>query len=297
MTEVRTGTQAKLLLETMRPAQWIKNLLLFAGVVFAQKLDQPALVVTAVAGFCVFCALSSAVYIVNDLADSEQDRRHPLKRHRPLASGALRQGNAVAAAIILGIIGLAAAFLLSEVFGLVALTYVLISVAYSASLKRVVILDAFCVASGFVLRALGGAVVINVEISEWLLVCTILLALFLALSKRRHELVLLGPEASAHRDILAQYTPRLLDQMIAVVTSSTVMAYCLYTMWPDTVAKFGTRRLIYTIPFVLFGIFRYLYLVHHREEGGRPERLLLTDTPLVIDVVCWIVTVLIILYA
>jgi len=200
------------------------------------------------------------------------------------------------AAFVLGVVGLAAAFWLRPAFGLVALSYVTISLAYSFELKRVVILEAFCVASGFVLRALGGAVVIDVPISEWLLVCTILLALFLALSKRRHELVLLGDEASAHRDILAHYTPRLLDQMIAVVASSTVMGYCLYTMWPDTVAKFGTTRLICTIPFVLFGIFRYLYLVHRKEAGGQPERLLLTDAPLLIDVLCWMVAVLIILH-
>ncbi|MGD8238248.1 MAG: decaprenyl-phosphate phosphoribosyltransferase [Armatimonadota bacterium] len=297
MTEARSENQALLLLRTMRPGQWIKNLVVFAGVIFARQLDDPPSVGIAVAAFCVFCGLSSAVYIVNDLADAEHDSRHPLKRHRPLASGTLRRGNAAAAAIVLGVVGLGAAFWLGWAFGLVALSYAIVSLAYSLSLQRVVILDAFCVASGFVLRALGGAVVIEVAISEWLLVCTILLALFLALSKRRHELVLLREEAPAHRDILAHYTPRLLDQMIAVVTSSTVMGYCLYTMWPDTVEKFGTTRLIYTIPFVLFGVFRYLYLVHRRDAGGRPERVLLTDPPLLIDVVCWIVAVLVILYA
>jgi 4-hydroxybenzoate polyprenyltransferase len=297
MPEEATPSQARLLLATMRPAQWIKNLILFAGVVFAQELDEAGSVAVAVAAFCVFCAIASAIYIVNDVADSEQDSRHPLKRHRPLASGALQRGNALGAALALGVAGLVAAFWLRPTFGLVALSYVIISLAYSFALKRVVILEAFCVASGFVLRALGGAVVIHVPISEWLLVCTILLALFLALSKRRHELILLGENASAHRDILAHYTPRLLDQMIAVVTSSTVMAYCLYTMWPETVEKFGTTRLMYTIPFVLFGIFRYLYLVHRRDAGGRPERLLLTDMPLLLDVLCWMAAVLLILYA
>ncbi len=296
MTDVRDATQARLLLETMRPAQWIKNIVVFAGVIFAQKLGEPTSVAVAVGASWLFCAMSSAVYIVNDILDSEQDRRHPRKRHRPLASGALRRDYALVAAGTLGVLGLAGAFWISPPFGLLALSYITISLGYSFALKRVVILDAFCVASGFVLRALGGAVAIDVEISEWLLVCTILLALFLVLSKRRRELVLLGPEASAHRDILGQYTPRLLDQMMAVVSSSTVMSYCLYTMWPATVVKFGTTRLIYTIPFVLFGIFRYLYLVHRKSAGGQPDRLLLTDGPLLIGVLCWAVAVLLILY-
>jgi 4-hydroxybenzoate polyprenyltransferase len=181
-------------------------------------------------------------------------------------------------------------------FGALAGAYFALSLAYSFVLKNVVILDVFVVAAGFVIRAAAGAEAVNVAVSPWLLICAMLLALFLALSKRRHEMVLLGDAAAAQRATFSHYTPYLLDQMMAVVTASTVVCYCLYTMWPDTVDKFGTHNLVYTIPFVLFGVYRYLYLVHRAEQGGSPEKVLLTDVPMLADVVLWLVAVGVILY-
>jgi 4-hydroxybenzoate polyprenyltransferase len=231
--------------------------------------------------------LSGAVYVINDLFDREADRRHPTKRHRPIASGAVAPSTAISTAVGAIGIGIIGALLLSETFMLCALAYLALMLAYSKWLKHVVIIDLFCIAAGFVLRAVAGAVVINVEISSWLLVCTILLSLFLGLSKRRHELVILNDEAVEHRKILNEYSPTMLDQMISVVTSSTVVAYALYTLSPETVAKFNTHGLSLTIPFVLYGIFRYLYLVHRHDLGGSPERLLVEDRPLLIAVAAW----------
>lgn len=284
------------LLEAMRPRQWTKNLIVFAGIIFAQQLFQPGMLAKVVIGFVLFCLLSSAVYIFNDLRDLEQDRKHPAKSQRPLASGRLGPGAAVAALVIMTVMGLGGAFWLGIPFGWVALAYWALMIVYSLWLKQVVILDVFAISLGFVLRAVAGAEVIAVEISPWLLVCTLLLALFLALGKRRHELVLLEAEAPQHRRILSQYSPYLLDQMIAVVTASTVLSYCLYTMWPQTVGKFGTTDLVYTVPFVLFGIFRYLYLIHQKGEGGSPDRVLLTDWPLILDLLLWIIAAGVILY-
>jgi len=199
-------------------------------------------------------------------------------------------------AVLLGAAGLAASYWINPGFLLLAVIYFTLNLAYSFVLKHVMILDVICVAVFFVLRAAAGAEAIAVRISPWLLICTILLALFLALSKRRHELVLLEAAASHHRRILAEYSPYLLDQMISVVTASTVVSYCLYTMWPETVAKFGTTNLVFTVPFVLFGIFRYLYLIHQKDEGGSPERIPFTDVPMIINLLLWLATVGIILY-
>jgi len=289
------STALNLLLST-RPSQWTKNLLVFAGVLFGRRLFDARAVGDALAAFAIFCALSGAVYLLNDIADRDADRQHPLKRRRPIASGALSLPAAIAAAALLGAIGLAAAFRLSVPFGAVAAAYLLLQAAYSHVLKNVVILDVLAIAIGFVLRAVAGAVAVNVEISHWLFVCTILLALFIALAKRRHEIVLLADTAPNHRPILGEYSPYLLDQMIAVVTASTLISYVFYTISPETTAKFGTEWLGLTIPFPLYGIFRYLYLVHHREGGGSPADLLLTDRPLIVCVALWAVAVAIIIY-
>jgi 4-hydroxybenzoate polyprenyltransferase len=282
---------------SLRPEQWTKNLFVFAGVLFGgHLLDVPAML-RAVAAFVVFCALSGVVYIFNDLADRTADQRHPLKRLRPIASGQLSPATAAVAAAVLGLASLAAALTLSPMFAVLAATYVGLLVLYSVLLKHLVIIDALTIAAGFVLRAAAGAVAVFVPISHWLLVCTSLLALFLVLSKRRHELTLLADGAMTHRPILEEYSPYLLDQMIAVVTASTLVAYSVYSTSAETAERLNTTRLGLTIPFVLYGIFRYLYLVHQKRAGGSPADLLLADRPLLACVGLWAVCVALILYS
>ncbi len=284
------------LIVSLRPGQWTKNLVLFAGLLFGRRLFEISAVAEACAGAAIFCALSGVVYLVNDVADRDADRRHPLKSKRPIASGAVSPTLALSTAAALLAIALGLACWLRPAFALVALGYVLLLGAYSARLKHVVIIDVLTIAIGFVLRAVAGAVVIDVAISHWLLVCTVLLALFLALSKRRHELTLLADGATEHRRILGEYSPYLLDQMIGVVTASTLIAYIFYTISPETVQNFQTEYLALTIPFPLYGIFRYLYLVHRKEGGGSPAELLVTDRPLLACVALWAATVILIVY-
>lgn len=286
------------LLLSLRPEQWTKNLVVFAGLIFGRELFDPSgkPIALALAAFAVFCALSGVVYLLNDVADREADRRHPIKSRRPIASGDLSPGTAIAAAAAIGSVALALSFWLQPAFGGVALAYVAMQAAYSWRLKHLVILDVLTIAIGFVLRAVAGAVIVHVAIGHWLLLCTLLLALFLALSKRRHELVLLAGGAVEHRRILGEYSPYLLDQMIGVVTASTLIAYTLSTISPETVQKFGTARLGLTIPFPLYGIFRYLYLVHLKEGGGSPTAMLLNDRPLLICVALWAAAVVVIVY-
>jgi 4-hydroxybenzoate polyprenyltransferase len=293
---VRAPSTPGLLLASLRPEQWTKNLLVLSGVAFGGRLLEPAAVATAVAAFGVFCGLSGAVYLFNDVADREADRNHPLKRERPIASGQLSPSTALAAGIILGAVGIIVGFAINMRFGLIAATYVAALLLYSVALKHVVIVDVLMIAAGFVLRAIGGAVAVDVPISHWLLVCTTLLALFLALSKRRHELLLLAEGAMDHRRILEEYSPYLLDQMIGVVTASTLIAYTEYATSADTAARLGTGKLGLTIPFVLYGIFRYLYLVHQKRGGGSPAAMLLTDRPLLGCVALWAASVIVLLY-
>jgi 4-hydroxybenzoate polyprenyltransferase len=281
---------------SLRPAQWSKNLLVFAGLLFGRRLLDPTAVLDAGLAFVVFCGLSGAVYLVNDIADREADQRHPLKAQRPIASGALSVSTATAVALGLGVVCLAVSYVVGPAFSGVATAYLALQILYSFVLKDIVIIDVLTIAIGFVLRAVGGAVAVRVEISYWLLVCTILLALFIALAKRRHEIVLLSAGAASHRAILGEYSPYLLDQMIGVVTASTLISYVFYTISPETQAKFGTTWLGLTIPFPLYGIFRYLYLVHQREGGGSPADLLLTDRPLLACVALWALTVALIIY-
>ena len=280
---------------SMRPRQWVKNFFVFAGLVFSQRLFTGA-AWTAVAAFAIFCALSGAIYLLNDVADRERDRLDPRKRVRPIAAGQLPVGVAVAAAAALIVAGLVSSAWLPRPFLITALAYVVLLVAYSAWLKHVVIVDVIVVAGGFVLRAVAGAVVIEVEMSGWLVICTILSALFLALGKRRYEYLVLEGDAARHRPIIAEYSPALLDQMIAVFTASTVTTYALYTMSPETVAKFHTHLLPATLPFVLYGIFRYLYLLYRRQLGGNPSELLVSDRALLINTIGWICAVLLIIY-
>jgi 4-hydroxybenzoate polyprenyltransferase len=291
---LRVGDPAALI-RSMRPEQWTKNVIVFAALIFGRRLFDPAAVGLSLAAFLIFCALSSVVYLLNDVSDREADRQHPLKSRRPIASGELDVPVALAAAGVIGVAAMAAAVWVRLEFALIAATYVAMFAAYSHWLKHIVILDVLTIAIGFVLRAAAGAVVIAVPISHWLLVCTILLALFLGLSKRRHELTGLAGAAAEHRRILEEYSPYLLDQMIGVVTASTLMAYIIYCTSPETMQKFSTDKLVLTTPFPIYGIFRYLYLVHQRGVGS-PSEVLLTDRPLVICIALWSLAVVAIIY-
>jgi 4-hydroxybenzoate polyprenyltransferase len=284
------------LLVSLRPAQWTKNLIVFAGLLFGGRLLEPWAMGDALVAFAAFCGLSSAVYLVNDVLDREADQRHPLKRRRPIAAGELPPRTAIAVAIVLAAGAITGSLLVSTLLGAVAGTYFALLVLYTLVLKHMVIVDVLTIAAGFVLRAVAGAIAVSVPISQWLLVCTTLLALFLAFSKRRHELTLLAEGATEHRRILEEYSPYLLDQMIAVVTASTVIAYTVYATSPDTAERLGTPYLGLTVPFVLYGIFRYLYLVHLKRGGGNPTTMLLTDRPLLACVAAWTSSVTLILY-
>jgi 4-hydroxybenzoate polyprenyltransferase len=286
-----------LLVASLRPEQWTKNLVVFAGALFGGRLlDLPA-TGAAAATFAIFCTLSGSIYLFNDLADRTADQRHPLKRSRPIASGQLPPNVALAAGLLLATTAIGAAWALRPALAVVAGAYVGLLVAYSMALKHLVIIDALTIAAGFVLRAVAGAVAIAVPISQWLLVCTTLLALFLAFSKRRHELTLLAEGATDHRRILHEYSPYLLDQMIAVVTASTLIGYAVYATSTETAQRLGTGKLGLTIPFVLYGIFRYLYLVHQKRGGGSPAAMLVNDGPLLACVALWAGAVAVILYS
>ena len=284
------------LFRALRPVQWVKNVFVLAPIVFAEQLGQADVLGRAMLAFVAFCAASSAVYLFNDLRDREEDRRHPLKKHRPIASGALSVPAAIVAALVLAASAIAAGLVFGGVFVALVLIYLLINLLYSSGLKHVVILDVMAVSSGYVIRVLAGAAAIDVEVSRWLLLCTIFLALLLIFSKRRHELVLLAEEASGHRAVLDHYSPAFLDQMINVVTASTVVSYALYAVDDSTVERFGSDQLVYTLPMVLFGIFRYLYLIYQRHEKRNPTEEILRDLPSVINVALWGAVVLWIVY-
>jgi 4-hydroxybenzoate polyprenyltransferase len=284
------------LLRSLRPAQWVKNLFVLAPLVFAHRLEDPGPLARSALAFLIFCAASSAVYLVNDLRDREQDRLHPVKARRPIASGALSPGIAALAAAILGAGSLAGALGLGPAFGVALGAYLGLNLLYSVALKHIVILDVMSIAAGFVLRVLGGAAAIGVAVSSWLVLCGTFLALFLAFSKRRHELMLLSDAAVAQRKVLADYSPVFLDQMINVVTASTVVSYALYTVAPETTARLGTRHLVWTLPLVLFGIFRFLYLLHQRPGTRNPTESILTDVPFLVNMALWGAVVLVLIY-
>lgn len=289
--------QLIVLLQALRPRQWTKNLLVFAALLFAQKATEARAVAEAIEAFVIFCLLASSMYLFNDALDMEQDRLDPVKSQRPLASGRLSVTTALIVAIVLLAAGLIGAYAAAGYPLLkVSLAYVGITLLYSGLLKHVVIVDVFAIAAGFVLRAVAGAVAIQAVISPWLIICTLLLSLFLALAKRRSEIMTLGEHAHSHRPSLAEYSPVLLDQMISVVTASTLMSYALYTISERTVALIGSTNLLYTIPFVIYGIFRYLYLVYQKELGGHPERALLGDGPLLLNVLLYAVVSAYIIY-
>jgi 4-hydroxybenzoate polyprenyltransferase len=278
---------------SLRPRQWAKNVLVFAGVIFGGQLFDNASLGSAAIAFIVFCLLSSAVYLVNDVIDRDADRHHPLKARRPIAAGAVTVPVAAGAAAVLLVAGLAAAVGLDRPFAQIAVLYLVLMALYVGVLKHVVLVDVLVISAGFILRAWAGAVVVHVPVSRWLLVLTLLLAMFLSLSKRRSELLTLAGDASAHRRALVGYSAPLLNALIAVVTASTLIAYALYTVSPETVARFGTRRLFFTTPFPAFGIARYLYLVYLGTGGSDPSEHLLSDLPLLACVALWVISVVI----
>jgi len=267
-----------------------------APLVFAHRADQPQLVARALAAFALFCAAASAIYLVNDLRDREADRNHPLKSRRPIASGALPAGVAIAAAALLGLGALAGAYALDAMFVVALASYIALNLLYSFGLKHIVILDVMSIAASFMIRVLGGAAAIDVEISRWLVLCGSFLALFLAFSKRRHELTLLAAGAADQRKVLSDYNESFLDQMMNVVTASTVVSYALYAASPETAERLGTTHLLWTLPMVLYGVFRFLYLVHRRDELLNPTEAILRDPPFLLNFALWAAVVVGLIY-
>ena len=281
---------------SMRPEQWVKNLFVFAGLIFSRKLFQPEPFITVLEGFILFCLASSSVYLFNDIKDIEFDRQHPEKALRPLAAGRLDVGTAYWMLAVLSVFSLLAAAFISIPFFSVLATYMAINFLYSIKIKHMVILDIMCISAGFVLRVLAGTILAAVAVTDWLIICTITLSLFLGFSKRRHELSVTQSDVPNHRKVLKEYGEPFLDQMIGVATACTVMSYSLYTISPETVARFGTRNLIYTIPFVIYGIYRYLYLIHQKKLGGNPASAVIKDVPLLLNALLWLSVVLFIIY-
>jgi 4-hydroxybenzoate polyprenyltransferase len=281
---------------SLRPAQWAKNVFVLAAPLFGRRLFDGADLLLVACAFAAFSVVSSGVYLLNDLLDRERDREHPEKRNRPIASGQLPVGVAVVALLLLIGGGVAAGFAVNSGLGRILLLYVGIQALYSTWLKRVVIVDVFCIASGFVLRVLAGAVVLDLYLSSWIILTTIFLSLFLALCKRRAESVLLEGRGEDHRETLKEYLPGFLDQIIGVTTASVVLCYSLYTLDARTVAEFGTRNLVFTVPFVIFGIFRYLFLVHLRRGGASPVKTLMMDPALLVNGLAWALCSVAIIY-
>ncbi len=297
-------TRVRDIIELIRPQQWIKNVVVFAAILFSPArvaVENPFVIVKVFQAFLAFCCLSGAIYSFNDWKDLETDKQHPAKCKRPLPSGRISPtvGLLICAGLAVG--GLLWAFVLDIWFGWIGVVYVIINLAYSLGLKQIVILDVLVLSMGFVLRAMGGIAVIwryipDFYLSYWLLLCAFLLSLFLALAKRRHEIVLLGEQAALHRASLLHYSTVFIDQMLAVLGATTLLAYSLYTISDDTLKHYGTRALFWTIPFVVYGLFRYLYLIYNRVQGGDPTQILLRDRPTIINVLLWILSAALIVY-
>ena len=278
------------LLRLLRPKQWTKNVFVFSGLIFSQNILNPPLFAKTFQAFILFCMISSCVYIINDLVDIEKDKLHPTKKYRPLVSGDVNKRVAIIILSCLMLLSISGSFALDFKFGLIILSYFIINTLYSIKLKHIVIIDIMIISVGFVLRAISGAVVINVEISPWLLICTVFLSLFLALSKRKNELIVLEDNAKNHRKILGDYSIDLIEQMLPVVTSCAIISYALYTF---TGAR--TNIMMITIPFVIYGIFRYQYLTYKKGFGGRPESAFFCDKPFIINVLSWGISSILIL--
>lgn len=289
-------------IQCLRPTQWTKNLVVLAALVFSRDLFIAPLALRSLAALGIFCLLSGSIYVFNDLADYRQDKAHPEKSRRPIAGGRVSRRGAAVLGAVCAAAGLVLASRLGLPFLAVAAGYFLLIAGYSLGLKNVVVLDVLIISVGFILRAIAGVEALKpldpgVVISPWLLVCTLFLALFLGFNKRRHELALLADNAGTHRKSLLEYSREFLDAMISSVTAATLIAYAIYTIWPATVEKFDTPNLIYTVPFVVFGLFRYMYLVILKNKGGNPSEVLLSDLPLAVDILLWLVTAGLVIYA
>lgn len=278
------------LMRLMRPHQWIKNTFVLIGLLFGHAWHDPALVIKAIIAFAAFCLISSTIYIINDIIDIEQDRHHPSKRKRPLPSGKLKISTAAMFAMLLGAAGLGLAAFASSKVVLILLIYAVMNLAYSLKLKHVVILDVFIIATGFMLRILAGTLGLGIPPSQWLLLCGLMVTLFLGFSKRRAEIIALSADKTAHRKVLQEYSPVLLDKMIVVTAAGLIMSYSLYTMNPETILIHGTPNLIYTVPFVIYGVFRYIYLLHHQSSGGDPSKDLVRDPHMLTVLAAWLIT-------
>lgn len=285
-----------LVLVAMRPHQWTKNLFVLAPLLFGLKLTQPRALLSALTAALSFCLLSSALYLVNDVIDIEADRAHPEKRLRPIASGQLSSSVALFASFVLIASAFGIAFGLGISFGVLAVTYCIVTLAYCLAFKQAIVLDGMLIAAGFVLRVVGGAIAVNVEPTHWLIVCAFLLALFLAFSKRRQELLMLSEDAAQHRQVLSQYTVSYLDRANTILLGATIVCYALYTVSPETTAHFGTNKLIYGSAFVIYGLLRYLALLQHTNNGGNPSKMLMKDKPLLLAVVGWAIYNVLVIY-
>jgi 4-hydroxybenzoate polyprenyltransferase len=292
--EISPPTSTQALLRLMRPRQWVKNAFVLAPLLFSGQLLVPDSVFRAVGALIAFCALASSVYVFNDIVDVDGDRAHPTKRNRPIAAGLVSIGQARVTAVVLGISGLALAFILDGTLGLIALSYLVLNVAYSLRLKHMVLLDVFSISIFFVLRLVAGSVAIHVQASVWLILCGGLLALFLGFAKRRHELVLLGAASASHRGVLARYSTPFLDQVSSIILAVTIVCYIMYTLDSAT-GRIGGPMLSYSAAFVLFGVLRYLHLIHTRADGN-PTEVLLTDRTLLVTSLSWAVYCAIVLY-
>ena len=286
----------KTLPQLLRVRQWNKNLFIFAPLVFSKRLFESQSFLEVLVGFFLFSLASSSIYIFNDIIDIENDRQHPEKRHRPIASGKISLKFAISLSIFLGLGSLLVSSYINFTFGLIVLGYMILNILYSIILKNIVILDVMTISAGFVLRVIAGAEIVEVYPSSWIIICTILLSLFLGFSKRRHELVLLTDKSNNHREVLKHYSSYFLDQMIVLVTAATVMSYMFYTVSEETVKFFGTRHLVWTVPFVLYGIFRYLFLIHQKKEGGDPSEVVFRDRTMLVNVLLWVISCIIIIY-
>jgi 4-hydroxybenzoate polyprenyltransferase len=276
-----------LLIATIRPHQWVKNLFIFAPLLFGRKLTDLSAVGAAITAFCVFCLLSSALYIFNDWIDANEDRAHPEKRNRPISSGELPVSVALSFSAVFAAGAFVLAWWLGTSFTVIAIAYFVLILGYCVTLKRLIVLDCIVIALGFVLRVIGGAVAISVVPTHWLIACAFLLALFLAFSKRRQELLTLADNAAEHRTVLGQYSVAYLEQVNVILIGASIVSYALYTVAPETVERFGTDALIYGTVFVIYGMLRYLALINNPENGGNPSKMLLRDKPLLLTVVAW----------
>ncbi|WP_340390625.1 decaprenyl-phosphate phosphoribosyltransferase [Paenibacillus sp. FSL E2-0151] len=282
-----TGSTVSGLFRLLRPKQWTKNLLLFAALLFSFEEIRTETILATLLGFILFSLVAGCVYILNDFVDRDRDRQHPVKRYRPMASGQVNPSHALLFGIILLILSVGTAFMMNPLFGVLCIVYFLLNVSYSFVLKHLVILDMMTIAAGFVLRAIAGGVLIHVPFTPWFLICTMLLSLFLAIGKRRNELTLLEGNTGSHRKVLDNYSITLLDQFNTIVTTATIISYSLFTFTSDR-----TIHLMWTIPLVIYGMFRYLYLIHMKNQGGSPDRVLFEDKPILITVMLYVISVI-----